>query len=73
LAEFRCLCLASDDTVVWETLVEAPNLQAAIIAAHVACQEHSKTTTSRVEIWLGDDKLHVSPPHENRPPTWTPP
>jgi hypothetical protein len=71
--EFRCFCLASDDKVVWETLVEAQNLDAAIVAAHVACQDHFKTTTSRVEVWLDGGKLYVSPPPDDSGPTWTPP
>lgn len=73
MAEFRCLCLTVDNAVAWETLVQAPNLQAAIIAAHVACQEHFRTTTSRVEVWLGEDRLYVSPTPDGRAPTWTPP
>ena len=73
MSEFRCVCLASDGTVAWEILIDAPNLQAAIIAAHVACQEHFSTTTSRVEVWLGDDRLYVSPPPDDSGPTWTPP
>ena len=73
MPQFWCCCLAADDTVVWGTYVDAPDLDAAIIAAHIACQEHSKTTTSRVEVWLGEDRLHVTSPRDNSGPVWTPP
>jgi hypothetical protein len=45
--------------VAWGLHLEARNLEAAIEAAHRACQEHLKTTTSKVEIWQGADRPHI--------------
>ena len=59
--KFRAFCLTPDDRIEWGLIVHASNLQAAISAAHRACQEHFKTSTSRVEIWQGADKLHITP------------
>jgi hypothetical protein len=58
--QYRCFCLTEDDRVEWGLHLEAKNLDAAIEAAHRACQEHLHSSSSRVEIWRGANKLHVS-------------
>jgi hypothetical protein len=58
---YRCFCLTDDDRVQWGLHVQARNLADATIEAHRACQDHLGTTHSRVEIWKGAQKLHVSP------------
>jgi hypothetical protein len=58
--QYRCFCLTEEDRVAWGLNLEAKNLRAAIEAAHRACQEHLHASPSRVEIWCGANKLHVS-------------
>jgi hypothetical protein len=57
---YRCFCLTEDDRVAWGLRLDARSLEAAIAAAHRACEDHLKTSSSRVEIWRGAKKLHVS-------------
>jgi hypothetical protein len=59
VSRFRCFCLTADDRVAWGLHLEATNLEAAIEAAHRACQEHLKTSESKVEIWRGANRLHI--------------
>ena len=63
--KFRAFCLTPDDRIEWGLTIDAPNLQAAIVAAHRACQEHFRTSESRVEIWLRAYKLYTSPPEQD--------
>jgi hypothetical protein len=63
--KFRAFCLTPDDRIEWGLTIDAPNLQAAIAAAHRACQEHFRTSKSRVEIWRRADKLYTSPPEQD--------
>ena len=63
--KFRAFCLTPDDRIEWGLTIDAPNLQAAIAAAHRACQEHFRTSASRVEIWRRADKLYTSPPEQD--------
>src|SRR5450432_1178850 len=58
--QYRCFCLTEEDRVAWGLHLEAKTLEAAIEAAHRACQEHLHASSSRVEIWRGANKLHVS-------------
>ena len=60
MPQYRCFCLTEEDRVAWGLHLEAKNLEAAIEAAHRACQEHLHASSSRVEIWCGANKLHVS-------------
>ena len=57
---YRCFCLTDDDRVMWGLHVDAPDVEAAVEAAHRACQEHLKTASTGVEIWRGAKKLRVS-------------
>jgi hypothetical protein len=59
--KYRAYCLTPDDRVEWGPIIHAPNLQAAIAAAHRACQDHFNTSSSRVEIWRGADKAYIIP------------
>ena len=72
--QFWCCCLATDDTVrLGVRKIDAWTSTPLSLPAHIACQEHSKTTTSRVEIWLGEDGVYVPPPRDNSGRVWTPP
>jgi hypothetical protein len=59
--KYRAYCLTPDDRIEWGRTIHAPNLETAIEAAHRACQDHSHTSSSRVEIWRGNNKVYVSP------------
>lgn len=61
MPRYRCFCLDGSNRILWGTFVEAKDLSGAIIKAHAACQEHFKTTKSRVQIWQGAKLLHTSP------------
>jgi len=61
VAKFRCFCLTGDDRIAWGLHIEARDLEAAIQAAHRACQEHLNSLSSRIEIWQGSQKLYDSP------------
>ncbi len=67
MPQYRCFCLTADDRVAWGLHLDATTLEAAIEAAHRACQEHLKTSSSRVEIWRGAYKLHVGSRTKNSP------
>ena len=58
--KYRAYCLTPDDRIEWGRLIHVPNLQAAIEAAHRACQDHFNTSSSRVEIWRGANKVYTS-------------
>ena len=73
MPRYRCFCLTDDDKIAWGTHVQSKTLKAAIIAGHRACQKHSGSTFSRVEIWLGNRKLHTSPERFARRATWIDP
>ena len=67
MPRYRCFCLVADDRVAWGLHLDARNLEAAIEAAHQACQAHLKASTSRVEIWRGANKLYVGSKTEDSP------
>ena len=62
---YRCFCLTEDDRVAWGLHLEAANLDLAVEAAHRACREHLHTSTSRVEVWQGAEKLYVGSETKN--------
>ena len=59
MPKYRAYCLTPDDRIEWGRLIQAPNLQTAIDAAHRACQDHFNTSSSRVEIWRGANKVYI--------------
>jgi hypothetical protein len=59
--KYRAYCLTPDDRIEWGRIIQAPSLEAAIAAAHRACQDHFNTSCSKVEIWRRANKVYVSP------------
>lgn len=59
MPKYRAYCFTPDDRIEWGRLIQAPNLQTAIDAAHRACQDHFNTSCSRVEIWRGANKVYI--------------
>ncbi len=66
MREFRYYCLSHEDRILAGAHITAPDLAAAIRAAHEGCRIHPKNPTDRVEIWQGQQRLYASAPADNQ-------
>ena len=54
MAEFRFYCLNDQDHIVLGETLDVLDLEAAIQAAYQACHDHPRFSSSRIEVWQGD-------------------
>jgi hypothetical protein len=59
--QFRYYCLSDADHIIFGADLSAPDLCAAIAAAHGLCGDHPRSTSGRIEIWQGGRRLYASP------------
>jgi hypothetical protein len=53
ILRYRAWCLDDSDRILWGTHVTATGIEAAIAAAHDACQRHLGCEC-RIELWLNN-------------------